>query len=245
MASPKFTILTASYNQLPYIGQCIRSVMSQDYPNWEMIIVDDCSNDRTFKRAKEIVKSHNAKSGNKILVYKNKTRQYCGSTYVKLLSLATGEYCGVVDGDDVLLPQAISTIVKSYRDNPKVDFIWTKHSWGNTKMDRFRDGLSRFAKKGTIYDSENGFRHIYSHWRTFKTEMRDRGPLFSPIKCTVDKDLGYNLELFGQGAFLPKVLYHYRYHRANMSHNSAQKTKWREVRKWHKHRLRKYKIIKL
>jgi len=212
---------------------------------WEMIIVDDCSSDKTYKRAKEIAASYNSKSKNNIIVLKNKNRMYCGPTYNYLLSLATGKYCGILDGDDVLLPDAISTIVKQYEANPHVDFIWTRHNWGNTKLDKFRNGLSTFPKNGTIYDSEKGFRHIYSHWRTFKTEMRDRGTLFRDLKCTVDKDLGYNLEELGQGAFLPISLYNYRYHLKNMSHSSNQKGKWKEVRQWHKNRPRPYRIIKL
>jgi len=157
----------------------------------------------------------------------------CGMSYNKALSLATGDYCGVVDGDDVLMPGAISTIMRYYNSNPDVDFIWTKHKWGNTKLDRFKPGLSRSANLGTIYNSENKLKHIYSHWRTFKTSMRDRGVLFRDLKCTVDKDLGYNLERLGPGGFLGLELYKYRYHKGNMSHNSSQKAKWREIRKYH------------
>lgn len=246
MGTPLFSVITATRNMLPYVGQCIRSVTSQDYPVWEMIIVDDCSEDRTFKRACEIAKSFNAKNSSKhIEVVRNDKRLYCGKTYARLLKMASGKYCGVVDGDDILLPEAISRVVGCYEENPHIDFIWTKHNWGNARLEKFRLGLSSFPKKGTIYDSEKGFKHIYSHWRTFKTEMRERGQMFRDLPCTVDKDLGYNLEEHGQGAFFPMSLYNYRYHKDNMSHHSAQKTKWMEVRNWHRYRERRYRIIKL
>jgi len=160
--------------------------------------------------------------------------------------MATDKYCCILDGDDKLKPNAVSTIVRLYEGNPNVDFIWTNHRWGNTKMTKFRNGLSSMAKKGTIYDTEGkDLKHVYSHWRTFKTEMRDRGELFRKLKCTVDKDLGYNLEELGQGAFHPDSLYLYRYHNNNMSHNSSQKAMWKEIRKHHKNRHRPFKIIQL
>jgi len=219
----------------------MRSVLAQDYGNWEHIIVDDCSDDRTYIRACEIAEKHD-----NIKVVRNEERRYCGMNYSGILEMASGKYCGVLDGDDMLVSNAISIMVKMYESNPHVDFMWTQHRWGNTKMDRFRKGLSSAPSRGTIYDTEgNALKHVYSHWRTFKTEMRDRGPLFRNLKCTVDKDLGYTLEELGQGAFLNVALYLYRYHKQNMSHNSSQKAMWRKVREYHKDRLRKYRAITL
>lgn len=229
----KFTVITATFNCLPYVGQCIRSVLSQTYSRWEMIIVDDCSSDRTYKRACEIAHKHK-----NITVVQNNSKLHCGLTYKKLLSMASGDICGVLDGDDVLEPHAIKTIVRYYNKYPEIDFIWTKHQWGNTKLDRFKPGLSRSAKSNTIFESEDGLRHVYSHWRTFRTNMREKGPLFRDLKCTVDKDLGYSLEELGYGGFLPIALYRYRYHGLNMSHHSSQKMVWRLVRKYHKKKKR-------
>jgi len=236
----KFSVLTATRDCLRYVGEMMRSVISQSYDNWEHIIVDDCSSDRTYKRACEIAAKHD-----NIIVVRNEERLYCGANYRKILSMATGKYCGILDGDDKLRPDSISRIVELYENNLDVDFIWTNHKWGNTKMDRFRNGLSSMAKKGTIYDSEAGLKHVYSHWRTFKTEMRDRGELFRDLKCTVDKDLGYNLEELGQGAFHSKQLYLYRYHSSNMSHNSSQKDVWKKIRKYHENKYRPFEIVKI
>lgn len=238
---PLFSVLSGTRNCLPFVGQMMRSVITQDYPNWEHIIIDDCSDDRTYIRACEIATGHS-----NIKVIRNTHRRYCGMNYSGILEMATGKYCGILDGDDMLVPNAISAIVEAYENNPQVDFIWTQHKWGNTNMDRFKPGLSHFASKGTIFDSEgDSLKHAYSHWRTFKTEMRTRGPLFRKLKCTVDKDLGYTLEELGQGAFLKKELYLYRYHKQNMSHHSSQKAKWREIRKYHKDKNRPYRIVNL
>lgn len=231
MTNPLFSILCATKNCSSYIDDAIKSVLNQDYQNWELLILDDCSKDNTF----EIVSSY---SDSRIIKNRNETRLKCGLTYAKLLSMANGEYCGVLDGDDMLKYNAISTIVDAYAQNPNIDFIWTKHRWCNGSMTRDKPGISSSPKKRTIYESEDGFRHVYSHWRTFKTRLKDRAELFKDMPCTVDKELGYTLEEIGYGGFLPLELYLYRYHQNNMSHNSNQKEAWARVRKKHADRKR-------
>lgn len=235
--SDKFTILTATYNCERYIVSTINSVIIQDYSNWEMIIIDDRSKDATF----DIVSSI---KDDRITCIRNIDKMYCGLTYSRLLQLATGKYCGVLDGDDTLCSNAISTVIEYYEKYPKIDFIWTKHKWWNESMTKNRNGLSSSPKKGNIYASETGFKHVYSHWRTFKTHLREKAKLFKNMKCTVDKELGYTLEEVGMGGFLPIELYNYRYHKGNMSHHSKQRETWKNIRAAHK-RLPKFRSTQL
>lgn len=213
----------------------MKSVLSQTYTNWEMIISDDCSTDETFK----ILSSFNDP---RLIIQQNPSRLYCGANYAKMLNMATGKYCGVLDGDDMLKPEAIETVLKFYHKYPKIDFIWTRHRWCNGEMTREKKGISNKPKGKTIYESEEGFKHVYSHWRTFKTEMRHRGVLFKNMPCTVDKELGYTLEELGNGGFLDTELYLYRYHKKNMSHNSNQKQMWKKIRLEHMKRKR-FKVM--
>jgi hypothetical protein len=131
-----------------------------------------------------------------------------GAAYSIALSKARGEICGILDADDCLPPEAMTTIVKFYDALPDVGFIWTMHNWYNETMSKVRRGISNPPSAGTIYASEDGFKHVYSHWRTFRTKFRDQAVLFDPdLKCTVDKNLGYVLEQLTPGAFLPIRLY--------------------------------------
>ena len=52
----KVSVITPSYNSSRYIEDTIKSVISQTYTNWEMIVVDDCSKDNTTKIVEEISK---------------------------------------------------------------------------------------------------------------------------------------------------------------------------------------------
>lgn len=236
----KFSIITACHNQEKYIEQCINSIIDQDHKDWELFVLDDASSDSTYDRA-----CRASKKDGRVRVLRNSRRLYCGATYNKLVSYPTGDVCGVVDGDDALLPNSMSTVLGYYNKHPELDFIWTNHYWYNTKMLKFRRGISNKPKRKTIFDSEKGLRHVYSHWRTFRTYLREKAQLFDPrLKCTVDKNLGYVLEELGMGGYIDQMLYKYRYHDKNMSQNgSQQKLKWAHVRKWHKNKKRFRSVV--
>ena len=47
MKNPLVSIITPSFNSEKFIGEAIKSIKNQTYTNWELIIVDDCSSDKT------------------------------------------------------------------------------------------------------------------------------------------------------------------------------------------------------
>lgn len=51
---PLISIITPCYNAVPFIAQTIESVLTQTYPYWEMLIVDDCSTDRQLRLFKHM-----------------------------------------------------------------------------------------------------------------------------------------------------------------------------------------------
>ena len=109
MNSPLVSIITPTYNHEKYIGECIRSVQSQTYSNWEMLIVDDGSTDNTFSIASEL-----AAGDSRIHVYTQKNIgifRLC-ETYNFALSESKGKYIAVLEGDDVWLPEKLSVQVK-------------------------------------------------------------------------------------------------------------------------------------
>lgn len=222
----KFTILTALQKCKPFVKDAIMSVVNQTYSNWEMFIVDDASGDGTYEEAVEIAKNYP-----NVQVYKNDKRQYCANTYERLVRMATGEICGVLDGDDTLAPNAIERIVSLYNKHPQIGWIYTQSWWCNGEMKPRRKGLSRLPIRGQLLVMGRLQKHCYSHWRTFRTELRERrNPLFEKgLKCAVDKSLGYILEELAPGGFLDECLYYYRYHKENMSHKTAQRPVWKKV----------------
>lgn len=232
----KFSLLTAIYNTSPFLDECINSVLEQKYKNWELILVDDLSTDKSLK----IAKTYANKYKNIKVVESDQSKRFYGGVCAEALKHATGDLCGILDGDDAIKPESIETIVKAYAKYTQVGFMWTQHDWCDSDLKRYRNGLSSSPKKVTLYFSEENFKHTYSHWRTFRTSLRDKGTIFRNIPCTVDKDMGYHLEELALGGFLPISLYRYRYHKNNLSHKGGQKQMWKEIREYHRHRRPKF-----
>jgi len=208
----KFSILTACYQKARFIRQCVESIIAQTHDDWELIIVDDCSKDGSYTYLSSLTDP-------RIKVIRNKERKFCSSCYAIALTHATGEICGIVDGDDVLDKKAMSVIHKRYIKNPYIDYIYTQHQWCDVSLQSCRRGLSSAPKKGkSLAESCRDRKHCFSHWRTFRTSVREKGTIFPEgLEVSVDKNMGFALEELGRGAFLSKSLYYYRYYKGNMS----------------------------
>ncbi len=244
----KFSILTACHNKAKFIMACITSVLRQTYKNWELIIVDDFSTDESNKLLQS-VKNHP-----QVKLIRNESRLFCSSTYAVALKHAQGDLCGILDGDDILDIDAVNTIVDCYKRHPNIDFIYTQHYWCNKALGNPHKGVSSLPKDNkSIVDMVLSQRHCFSHWRTFRRKLADKGTLFPEgLKFSVDKNLGFTLEELGAGAFLPKKLYFYRYYKGNMSlvHGSNQKQVTRRLAKQRKadreqNNIKVFPIIKI
>lgn len=102
-----FSILIPSYNIEKYIDRCLASILCQNEKDYEIIILDDCSKDNTFKKCKE----YELKNP-KIKVYKNNNNLGQLLTRRKLIDLSTGDYIFFVDGDDYIDKNALPEIKK-------------------------------------------------------------------------------------------------------------------------------------
>jgi teichuronic acid biosynthesis glycosyltransferase TuaG len=90
------SIVCASYNSKNYITETINSVLNQDYKNWELLIIDDCSTDDTF----QIVESK-AKNDHRIKTFKNITNSGSGFSRNIGIKNAKGNYLTFIDSDDL------------------------------------------------------------------------------------------------------------------------------------------------
>lgn len=92
----RFTIAISAYNIKDYIGRAIQSVLSQDFENYEILIVDDCSTDGTLE---EIKKYENEKMR---ILKTPKNSGTAGGTRNLAIDNAKGQYIIFLDGDDTL-----------------------------------------------------------------------------------------------------------------------------------------------
>lgn len=108
---PLVTVITPAYNRASFLDETIQSVLSQDYPRLEYIILDDGSSDNT----QEILDKYRDKVRIESHANMGETR-----TVNKGFTLATGQIIGVVNSDDPLLPGAIRKIVDVMLKQPEI-----------------------------------------------------------------------------------------------------------------------------
>lgn len=108
---PFVSVIVPSYNIEAYIGECIESVIEQTYRDWEMILVDDGSVDRTGKICDEY-----AKKDDRIKVL-HKENGGLVSARKSGLKEAVGEYIFYIDGDDWITPDALEVLCACAKAN--------------------------------------------------------------------------------------------------------------------------------
>lgn len=111
----KITIVTISYNQAKFLEQAIVSVINQNYPDLEYIVVDPGSTDGS----REIIEKHR-KNISKIIFDKD---DGAADGLNKGFDVATGDVFGFLNSDDEFLPNALSTVASYMGGNPKVDVV--------------------------------------------------------------------------------------------------------------------------
>ncbi len=106
---PKISIGIPTYNQSKLLSKTIKSVLSQDEKDFELIIVDDCSTDDTSN----VVKSF---KDDRIIYFKTEKNLKPPSVYNFALNCARGKYFVLLDHDDILLSNYLSKM-SNYLDN--------------------------------------------------------------------------------------------------------------------------------
>jgi len=106
-----------AYNRQKYIAEAIESVLASTYTNFELIIVDDCSSDKTVEIAQKF-----AAKDNRIKLFVNETNLDQFPNRNKAASYAKGSVIMCVDSDDTIKPDAIEYIVKQFEHFPDAQF---------------------------------------------------------------------------------------------------------------------------
>src|SRR5574344_935087 len=101
----KVSVCIPTYNCEKYIAKTIASVFAQTYQDFEVIIVDDCSKDKTYELLKNL-------SSEKIKLFKNEENLGLVGNWNECLKHATGEYIHFLMCDDLLSPNSLDEKVK-------------------------------------------------------------------------------------------------------------------------------------
>ena len=216
-----FSILIANYNNGKYLMEAIESVCRQTYDNWEIVLVDDASTDNSEDLYAELEKDE------RIHIYRNELNMGCGYTKRRCAELAKGEFCGFLDPDDVLLPNAIEDSVENLQIHPKCALSFSRFYICDERLNK--TGECRLLElKGKSYFENRDY--CPEHFVAFRKEAYDKTDgIDALLKAGVDQDLYFRLEEVGGIAIRDKFTYKYRVVEGSVSREDRKSYFWNQV----------------
>jgi glycosyltransferase involved in cell wall biosynthesis len=190
---PLVSIVTPSYNQGPYLEQTVRSVLDQDYPNIEYIIIDGGSSDNSI----EVIKKYTDR-----LAYWVSERDRGQTDAInKGFARAKGEYLAWLNSDDVYYPGAISAAVAYLQAHPDIGMVYGDLDF----IDEHDKFIGRFnAAQTDLPRLKRGFVHIPQPAAFFRGDLWRRvGPLDPTFFFAMDYDLWVRLARVSTLKYLP------------------------------------------
>ncbi len=214
---PKISIVLPVYNPPEHFFRAaINSVINQVYTNWELCISDDVSPNENIRT---IIKEYAAKDERIKYVFRTENGHISANSN-SAIEIATGDYIGLLDHDDLLAPEALYENVLALNKDKTLDFIYSDEDKINEKGNHFdphfkpdfckynlltRNYICHFSViKATLVKQVKGFRVGYEGSQDFDLFLR----------CT---------ELAKKIHHIPKVLYHWRVHSESTALNMDTK----------------------
>ena len=112
---PRITIVTPSFNQDEYLRETIESILNQNYPNLEYIVIDGGSTDKSV----EIIREYKER----IYYWVSEKDKGQSDAINKGFKIATGDLLNWINSDDVLFPGALKRIAEAFIKHPEADLI--------------------------------------------------------------------------------------------------------------------------
>jgi len=225
----KVSICIPTYNGEKYLTDCLKSILKQTYSNFELLVVDDQSNDSTF----DIAQSYAIKD-NRIRVVKNPENLGLVDNWNKCIQLAKGEWIKFVFQDDLIAPQCLERMMAAADDDHpfilcRRDFIFNnvskdvvqayQKSLTEVSIDSVFDGKTDISQNDIVGAQLRMGVHIQKNYFGEPTstllhrDLFKRFGLFNPAliqKCDLEYWLriGVNVGV----RYIPETLAHFRVH---------------------------------
>lgn len=202
---PLISIIMPVYKVKPeYLEKAISSVLEQSYKNVELCIADDCSNDIRITQLLEKISSLDSR-------LKYITRERNGNISEasnSALDLASGDFVGLMDHDDVLHPNAVLWVAVELNKNPDIDLIYTDEDKLGDDGDRY-DPHFKSDFNYELFLTQN----MVSHFAVYRANiLKEIGGFRRGFEGSQDYDMTLRfLERSSRNiVHVPRVLYHWR-----------------------------------
>lgn len=217
--NPFFSIIVPAYNVENYILECIESVLTQDFQDFELILVDDGSTDETSK----ICDKH-AKEKPQITVIHQANSGLSGARNTGI-ERASGEYLILLDGDDYLTSGALRAIKNGIE--PGLDLLryQAEEVFSGGKVIKYQEagfgaipGVRAFMELMRYHYTENAW--LYAYRREFFIENK-----FEYAEGCIAEDFGLTPLIIAKAKTvkaIPKICYAYRQREGSIMHDEEK-----------------------
>lgn len=210
MSIPEVSVIITTYNRSDFLGFTVKSVLSQTYDNFELIIVDDGSTDDTS----EIVKSYNDA---RIIYYyqENKGQNPARNIGMKL---SRGKYIAHLDSDDIWHPDKLKRQVKILETFPDIGLVYC----GTQLVDKTNTVIGRqplVIHRGTVLDKLLMTNFLYNgSCSLFRSEcLKKVGVFDESFKRMTDWEFYLKFAIYYKFYGIDEYLLNYRIHNETMS----------------------------
>jgi hypothetical protein len=204
------TAVVTAYNAERHLRRCVESILGQTHAEVRIIVVDDCSTDRTA----QVALSYG--SNVRLIKLPNNRGPAAGRT-MGLMAVAS-EYVAFLDADDQWLPEFVETTVRYLSENPKTVAVSTGYradAWSGQRFyrpDLDGDDERYYGLEGAVcpnfYLFWSKYRSILTGSVMMRTDVAQRtGGQREDLRLTEDLEFWGYLATFGDWAFIPKHLF--------------------------------------
>jgi glycosyltransferase involved in cell wall biosynthesis len=208
-ADPLISVVIATYNGERFIGKQLDSILSQTYANIELVVVDDCSSDRTVS-----ILTDYSNRFNNIHVYINEQNLGYVKNFEKGMLLAKGDFIAPSDQDDIWLPEKLAILMREIGDNA---IVYCNSELIDDEDNRVGKKLSDVKKLISFNDCLNYTvgNSAPGHGMLFPKKLVDDSvPL--PTMIPHDYWLGFVATFYSQLKYIDLPLVLYRQHSENV-----------------------------
>ena len=215
MRNIKLSIIVPVYNVENYLRICLDSIINQTYTNWELIVVDDASTDKS----RDIIQTYVSHFNNIIPIFLERNIGV-GNARNRGIEIAKGQYIGFVDADDWIDQNFYSKLIDNIsKDKSDIAICGVKTEYQNSKSSSYRYKYNfqscidhNYALR-LLVNSQNMDQFIspiVSNKIYLTSFLRKHNLLFDPSKSFQDDFFTFFCLLYANKVSLvPEIFYHY------------------------------------
>ena len=175
---PKVSIIIPNYNHARYLKQRIDSVLSQDFQDFEIIILDDCSLDES----KELIITYSKSDKVQKCIFNSKNSGSTFKQWKKGIKLAKGEYIWIAESDDVASYNFLSTLVPILENDKSIGIAYCQSDIINENSQLLYNERAWFdaidSKRWVTSFKTDGKNHVFKFMSEYNTIPNASAVLF-------------------------------------------------------------------